>query len=254
MDVEKIKALINQLPWSVLLLGYLAYAGWDFYSFEYDDASERQLATGKLKKAEEDTKKLQEKVITLEKFEASLETRRVEVRDFARSLQDLKTSISENSDDSAFVKTLYLEAKRAGINIKSINPVGLVKEEFYSKHSFDFKITGIFSQIDNFLDRMANLTQIVRADNFSLKSKTEPSGGRFQILDGVIQLSTFTYNGSKADTLGEAVDPAKNSAGAASTLPGASASPGPQTPQQQSPPPPSSSAAAAAPTPAGAKP
>lgn len=209
MIQEKIKELIDKIPIGLILTCYLAYLGYDYYSFANSGSSPLGIKKAEIAGAKNANAKLQKKIKELDIFVKNLETKKSELRNLAQELQNMKGTLSENLDLPLFMKMVFTEAKKVGISVESLEPIQPVAQEYYSEIGFKMTFKGVFSQLIDFLDRLSNVTQIIRADRINLNS-TGVSAGKYAEIHGELIISTYKYQGSKADVLGK-VDNSSNS-------------------------------------------
>ena len=117
-------------------------------------------------------------------------------------LQNMKEVLSEKSDVPAFMKMLIIEAKRMGVSVVALKPNGSQDKEFYSESTFQMSIQGVFVQVISFLDRISNVSEIVKIDMIEL-SPVASSQQQYVVLNGKIDLKTYKYRGSVADSVGK---------------------------------------------------
>jgi len=208
VNTERIKEIIDKIPINILLLGYLLYLGYDYYMFESDVSSQKVAKAKALEAAKASNAKLEKRAKELSEFVRSLETKKVEIRNLAQNLQGMKATLSESTDDAAFIKIMYTEAKKAGLTVLALRPGASVAKEYYVEKSFVLSFGGVFAQVYSFLDRISNVAQIVRVENFAMKPSTVV-GGKFVVLEGEMELKTYKYQKSKADSLGQMDAPAR---------------------------------------------
>jgi len=60
------------------------------------------------------------------------------------------------------------EARRTGVEISLIQPVGATAEEFYTRRTYDLAVEGSYHQIGQFLTRIASLPRIITPINLNL--------------------------------------------------------------------------------------
>lgn len=201
MNSERLNEILEKIPFGVLLFVFLIYLGYDFYSFSNSPDSPLIEVKTRIDSAKEQKTKLELKLKQSNEFVKTLELKKAELRRLALELQDLKTTLSERLDVPSFMKMVITEAKKVGITVVSLNPNGSVNKEYYSEGTFILNFRGIFIQLLAFLDRLSNVTEIVRVENFSIKPRGT-NRVKFVELEGVVELKTYRYLGTKADSVG----------------------------------------------------
>ncbi|MCM2321644.1 MAG: type 4a pilus biogenesis protein PilO [Oligoflexia bacterium] len=232
MELNRIKDIIEKVPFLFLLVLYLGYLGMGYHGFLNDPASELNLKKAELKASQEDLAKLSRKVEETREFIRSLNVKREEMRRLAQQLEDTKAVLTETLDVPAFMKLVLTEAQRVGLNVQSIRPGEASRGEHYAQQIFDVNFHGVYIQLIGFLDRLANLQKIVRVDDFMMKP-ISASTAKYVELEGVLQLKVFRYIGTKADEIAHKDNAALS--GAAPGIAGGAAAPAGASPAATSP-------------------
>lgn len=202
MSSDKIREIFEKLPLSFLVFVYLAYLAYGYYSFTNDSNSPLLQKRQQIELIKQQNGKLETKIIQLSDFARTLESKKEELRRLAQDLQEMKTNLPEELDIPEFMKTVITEAKKVGLTVLSLKPNDTVKAEYYVEQKFTMTFRGAFIQLLAFLERLANVTEIVRIENFDMKS-TGSSRARYVELEGSVEIKTYQYVGSKADMLGQ---------------------------------------------------
>lgn len=202
MKIEEISAQINRIPFSILLIGAIAYFGYDYYTFDYDPGSPKNLKIAENRALKENNLKLGIKIKENTEFLQTLEQKKQYLRGLARELQEAKVTFSDTSDTPGFMKMVAIEAKKLNLSVLGLKPKPLVPGQYYAEMPFEMKFQGVFVQLVAFLNRLSNLNRIIQPDSIRIKVV----GGnttRFVLLDGEIELKIFKYVGSKEDEIGK---------------------------------------------------
>jgi type IV pilus assembly protein PilO len=207
VNSEKINDLVNKIPISFLMFCYLGYLAFDYYTFENDPASPLLSKKTEIAAAKENNTKLENKLKQSSEFVKTLEQKKLELRRIAQDLQDVKGTLSETIDVPAFMKMVITEAKKVGLTVSSLKPMGSSEKEYYAEHVFLLSFRGVFVQLAAFLERLANVSQVVRVDSFSMKP-IGSSKSKYVDLEGTVEIKSYRYLGSKADSIGSADSPA----------------------------------------------
>lgn len=200
MDTDQIYLALQKIPATLLLLFYLGYLGYDYYSFETDSSSELKIKRTQVAQLKEETETAKRRIKEVEEFFKSLEVKREELRGLASKLGDMKATLSEDLDVSEFIKMVVTEAQKVGLSVRGIQPVGETKKEFYFEQAFRVNYRGVFAQVVVFLQRIRQLQRIVRIQDYNL-SPASPDNGRYVLLQGNMTLLAYRYAGSKADDI-----------------------------------------------------
>ncbi len=202
MKVENIKETFEKIPINFLLVLFVAYLGFTYFSFESDELSQKKVKQKEIAVLRGVNTKLESKYRELNLFVKSLEKKKIDLRKLAMELQDVKAVLTENIDVPGFMKLVTTEAKRLNFSVLSLKPKGSKSHGFYAEESFDLTFRGVFVQFAQFLDRIANLTRIIQIENLKITSVGSNSG-RFVILEGFMELKVFKYLGSVEDLIGK---------------------------------------------------
>lgn len=184
----------------------LAFAG--FYAYGYyftfldDPASPLSTRKAELKAIRGQNQALEKKVQELEEFKRQLEAKKEEVRSIAQQLSETKGALEDDVRMPDFMKMLVSEAKRVGLAVQSITPSRKQAQEYYFEYPVELKFRGIYAQVFSFMNRLSNLQRIVRVDRFEMKPVSS-AASKYVELEGVLQIKTFSYVGSKADQIGK---------------------------------------------------
>ncbi|MGK5084962.1 type 4a pilus biogenesis protein PilO [Bdellovibrionota bacterium FG-1] len=220
MNNERIKEVLERLPLGFLLILYMGYLGFDYYSFTTASDSPLLQKQSEVANIKKNTVVVQEKLKVAHDFFKSLDAKRGEIRHLAQVLGEMKGSLSADVDVPSFMKMVVTEAKKVGLNVMGIKPIERKSHEYYEEQPFALGFKGVYVQLLVFLERLSNVQNIVRVDDFEIRP-ISASGARFVELEGVLQIKTFKYLGTKADEIGKAAYKPQ-------TVPsGAQAAPGP---------------------------
>lgn len=204
--MNALKDLLQKVPVGLLLAGYCGYLGYDYYVFTSAPESPLMAKQAEHEAARKEIAALQGKIKQANEFFKSLDAKRGELRRLAQSLDELKGTLSTEVDVGAFMKMAVTEARRVGINVLGMKPVAKSVKEYYEEQPFEMAFQGVYVQLLVFLDRLANIQNIVRVDDFELHPVSAP-GAKFTELQGVVLLKAFKYVGSKADEIAQAGAP-----------------------------------------------
>jgi len=131
VDTDKLKELLNKLPLTLFLGAYLGYLGYEYYFFTTDPGSDLIQRSGEIQAAKDNNEKVRKKIKDAAAFYKSLDQKKKQIRSLAKDLSQMKSSLSEQLDIPAFIKSVVTEAKRVGLRVESFQPTKEKKEEFY---------------------------------------------------------------------------------------------------------------------------
>lgn len=198
---DKLKSFLERIPVPLLFLalaGWFGYLYWDFYNSEESPLKQKE---AEIQSIQGETARLNTKLRTLDTFRAQLDAKRTELRSLAQKLDETKASISDSFDDPAFMTAAVAEARRVGLTVERINPVGKgMPKEYYEEHTFEFSFKGIFVQVLVFLHRVSQMQMVVRVESFRIAPTGQRLSG-FAQLEGILQIKGYNYLRSKADEI-----------------------------------------------------
>ena len=203
---EALKQQVDKVPVMPIVAAGLLYFAYGYYNFLNDPSSPLNVKKAELTRIETENSAMQKKIQAAREFVKNLETKRTDLRKMAAQLEELKASLSENMDVADFLKMTITEAKKVGLNVISLKPGDKKKEEFYTEQTFEMTFRGVYVQLMVLLERLSQSQRIIRVESFSMKP-IGSSLSRYVELEGMVQLKTYAYNGSKADQLGKDATP-----------------------------------------------
>lgn len=207
MTSEKIKETLEKIPFLMILGIYIFYLGYDYYIFNTDETSPLQMKNREINSAKENKGKFEKKLKEFQAFAKTLDVKKVELRALAKELQGVKDALSEKTDVPAFMKMTITEAKKAGLTVLSLKPEGSSAKEYYVEQTFSFRFKGLFPQLLSFVQRLANVTEIVRVDKLEVQSVASNQSEKFALVQGSLDIKTYKYIGTSADTMGNSDAP-----------------------------------------------
>ncbi len=184
----------------MVVMGFAAMTYYDFSQYKQAPESPYVARKSQIDLMRKEIAALEKKNGEMLEFVKTLETKKQEVGQLSTRLFELKAAMSDRLDVPEFTRMIVTEAKRVGLTVQSIRPQQRMDTEYYRVFPFELKFRGVFPQIYTFMSRVANLQKLVRIDRFTLSPATS-SSSKFVELEGEIELKTFAYLGSQADTI-----------------------------------------------------
>lgn len=205
MNLDQIKALLQKIPITLIMVGFILYTSVEyFYSFKRSKDSPLVLKMSQLSKAQEELRATKQRLEVIEKFKKELDIKRAEIRNLAMELENIKLSLSEELNRGDFISAITKESSRAGLRTIGITPGAEGESKtYYSESSFKFNFRGFFVQILIFLERIAHMKQLVRADDFQIIPTNHTDSKTLTELNGLIQIKAFRYRASNEDEIKE---------------------------------------------------
>jgi len=201
VDRDKLKKVLERFPFALLLALVVIYYVFDVYQYETDTASPVGQMKENIKNISLHNQKIKKEIEETKRFYAEIESKKVEVRELARELAETKVVLSDAKNTPSFIKMVVTEARKVGLKVISIRPKEQKVYEYYTEQSYELSFRGVFVQMLIFLERLSSLQDIVRVDDFDLKT-VGIGVSKYVQLHGKIDIKTYLYKGSKADELG----------------------------------------------------
>jgi type IV pilus assembly protein PilO len=111
-------------------------------------------------------------------------------------LQEALAELPEEKKIDELLQLFQERARKAGLEISSIEPVAEVNEGFYARVPINMVVSGNFHEIVTFFDSLARLRRIVNVNNILLDTPKD-TGGKV-ILNGKFLVTTFMFVQPKA--------------------------------------------------------
>jgi type IV pilus assembly protein PilO len=201
VNTDTLRELLEKIPVTLILFAFLGYLGHEYYIFENDLESPINQKIRQIENLKNETVKLNNRNKEMTLFVKNLDVKKLEVRRLTVELNNTKGMIPETLDIPFIMKLVITEAKKIGLSILSLKPAGSVDSEYYTEQSFVLQFRGIYAQLVIFLERLANVNQILKVGSIDIKS-SGMAGKKYAFLDGNIELKAYRYRGSKADNIG----------------------------------------------------
>ena len=115
-------------------------------------------------------------------------------------LQEALAELPEGKKLDELLQVFQERARKAGLEIASIEPAPEVNEGIYARVPIQMGGTGDFHEIVTFFDSLAHLRRIVNVNNIALDAPKE-TGGKV-VLNGKFLVTTFMFVQPKPDAKG----------------------------------------------------
>jgi type IV pilus assembly protein PilO len=112
-------------------------------------------------------------------------------------LQEALAELPEEKKIDELLQLFQERARKAGLEIATIEPMPEVNEKFYARVPIDMAVTGNFHELVTFFDSLARLRRIVNVNNILLDSPKDTRGK--VILNGRFLVTTFMFVQPKPD-------------------------------------------------------
>jgi type IV pilus assembly protein PilO len=115
-------------------------------------------------------------------------------------LQEALAELPEEKKIDELLQLFQERARKAGLEISSIEPQPEVIEGFYARVPINMQVTGNFHEVVTFFDSLARLRRIVNVNNIALDTPKD-AGGKVT-LNGKFLVTTFMFVPSKPGAAG----------------------------------------------------
>jgi type IV pilus assembly protein PilO len=150
----------------------------------------------RITRAEAEQKKLDGELIEKTAIANNLNQFRREKELLEQRLQEALAELPEQKKIDELLQLFQERARKAGLEIATIEPQAEVNEGFYARVPINMAVTGNFHEIVTFFDSLARLTRIVNVNNITLDSPKD-AGGKV-ILSAKFLVTTFMFVQPKA--------------------------------------------------------
>ncbi|HUL59234.1 MAG TPA: type 4a pilus biogenesis protein PilO [Anaeromyxobacteraceae bacterium] len=106
-------------------------------------------------------------------------------------LTEALSELPEEKDIDGLLQLLQDRAQKAGLDISTIEPQGVVNEQFYARIPIPMTVVGNFHEIATFLDSLGRLRRIVNVSDLTLDTPRDVSGKL--VLNGKFLTTTFMF-------------------------------------------------------------
>ena len=96
------------------------------------------------------------------------------IAQLGKDLEKLRSIVPEEQATDDFLRTVFVEARAADVNIRTFIPQALAPKDIYTEMPFTLRLDGTYYALLGFFDRLAHEERIVSVSGLSLGS---PQGG-----------------------------------------------------------------------------
>ena len=111
-------------------------------------------------------------------------------------LQEALAELPEEKNIDELLQLFQERARKAGLEISTIEPVAVANEGFYARMPINMAVTGNFNEIVTFFDSLSRLRRIVNVNDIVLDAPKD-TGGKV-ILNAKFLVTTFMFVQPKA--------------------------------------------------------
>ncbi|MQA89894.1 MAG: type 4a pilus biogenesis protein PilO [Gemmatimonas sp.] len=153
--------------WQRILLGILLFGGPGYLGYTYVYVpKERALTELESRVSNLEAQNGAARVVSRAAGERDIRRRIAAVSELLARVEDLVPTSEELPD---LLDAIATEARRTGVDLALIQPVGELAEEFYVRRTYDLAALGDFHSIGDFLTRIGSLPRIVTPSNLQLR-------------------------------------------------------------------------------------
>jgi type IV pilus assembly protein PilO len=145
----------------------------------------------RIARTEVEQKKLDSDLIEKTAIANNLNQFRREKELLEQRLQEALAELPEEKKLDELLQLFQERARKAGLEISSIEPAPEVNEGFYARVPIQMVVTGNFHEIVTFFDSLARLRRIVNVNNILLDTPKD-AGGKV-LLNGKFLVTTFMF-------------------------------------------------------------
>ncbi|CAN5630333.1 hypothetical protein BH23GEM8_BH23GEM8_20560 [soil metagenome] len=174
----------NKILIGLLLLGGLMYLGYDYVyrpRAESVAALETRLVTLELQNRTA-------RALTAQNGTDEVERRVGLHREQLRRVEGLIPSSEELPD---LLDAISAEARRAGVELARIQPMGATAEQFYTRRTYEIGVYGTYHQIGEFLSQVGSLPRIITPINLNLAVRGEQTTTGNPQLEARFSIETY---------------------------------------------------------------
>ncbi len=194
--------ILEKIPVSLFLAAYCGYLGFGYYMHMTDAESELNIKKKQIVTLVDANKKKDKTIKEVSDFAKSIEQKKVDIRKLAQDLREIKNVLPSHIDVPVFMKMVLTEAGKVGLSVTKLEPIDIVKKEYFHEQAFRLKYQGVYVELVGFFERIANLTDIVTVNSFEATA-TGVSSGKYAEIEGSMDVVAYMYAGSKADQIDE---------------------------------------------------
>jgi len=120
-------------------------------------------------------------------------------------LATLRSILPERKQTAEIVSGLELLARESRLKIKSFQPQGTVRKDFYEDWPILLSLEGNYNNLGLFFEKVSQYTRIINVDNITIKKVDQPSRNR--TISAISTATTFVYVDPEPDSSTEQEQP-----------------------------------------------
>ena len=121
---------------------------------------------------------------------------REEAEEYGRMLGVMRQLVPTSNEVPALLEQISTAARRVGMDIASVDPLGIVPGDVFDTHKYKLSVTGSYHRIGEFLANVGSMTRIVAPMNLVIGPSARdmrnqrPRAGE-QLLDASFEIQTY---------------------------------------------------------------
>ena len=172
--MDKLKELLEKIPYGLVIAAVLGWTGWSYYKFTSGADSERAAKQAELDSVRKDTDAIESRIKAANEFYRSLDQKRIELRTLAQQLDEMRGNLTEQLDVAYLVKMIVTEATKVGLSVEGIKPTTSKTSEYYAEQTFQLSYRAVYVQLLVFIERLSTVERIVRIESLDSRSVGSP--------------------------------------------------------------------------------
>jgi len=108
----------------------------------------------------------------------------IRIAELEKQLGALRSIVPEEQATDDFLRTVFLDAREAGVNVRTFIPQAVVTKDIYTEMPFTLRLDGTYFGLLGFFNRLASEQRIVSVSGLSLGSPAGGGMGAFKIHAG----------------------------------------------------------------------
>lgn len=119
-----------------------------------------------------------------------------EAEEYGRMLTLMRQLVPTSNEVPTLLEQISTAARRVGMDIGSVDPLGVVPGPVFDTHKYKLSVTGPYHRISEFLTNVGSLTRIVAPMNLTLASSIRDVRNQrplpnTQLLDATFEIQTY---------------------------------------------------------------
>ena len=184
-----IKKLIYNL-W-IFVLGYISFGVYEHYM---DHAQKLEDIANSIPSIEKSVKSKEKKVSDLKGYFSDISNAKERIERVAGEVEKIQRKFPSDINDSYYIKGLKEFTRSLNMKKVSINAGAETDQGFYFTKDFKLVAHGTYLQFLILLEKIGGFEKLLNISDISFKEISEKQKGRFQVIEGAIQIEAYRYD------------------------------------------------------------